>query len=235
MGNSAKDIYSNAQQKLKDLGTFKYDDSAGLSAAYNTAYSDYNNWINNAAKYGYNQYITDVNELYSQIQNYKKFSYDPQKDKLFQMYKQQYTNQGNRAMQNQMGVAAAASGGYNSSVAQTSAQNAFQGYMDALSDKAAETYQNALDMYKYNRQNTLDKYNAAREMNNTANEQYWKQADVRANNMNNAYNAFKDDRSFQYNKYSDNRKYWQTQEQNAQSQLNWEKEYALNKKLYKGK
>lgn len=251
----AKEDFANANKQLADLGSFSY--TGGLDKAYKTAMNDYNEWADNPTKHGYNAYITDVNDLFSQVMSQKQFSYDPQQDALFQMYKKQYETQGNRAMQNQMGVAAAMSGGYNSSVAQTSAQQQYQNSMDELSQKAAETYQSALDMYKYQQQNLLDRYNVARDMNNAGNEAYWQQLGVKQNRANNAYNAYNDDRNFQYNQFSDNRNYWSSQKQNAQSQINWQaeydqtekwnkqnydqtekwnnKNYKLNKKLYKGK
>ena len=235
MGKTAiQKEYDNANAELKGLQSFKYIDSAELKALYNSAYNDYNSFINNPQKNGYNAYINDVNELFDKVMNQESFSYDPQTDKLFQMYKQQYQSMGQSAMQNQMGVASAASGGYNSSAAQTSAQSAYKTFMDELSNRAAETYQNALDMYNYKQQNLLDRYNAAREMNNSSNDAYFKQADIRAQNMNSAYNAYNDERNFQYNQFSDNRSFYQNQSRNALDQLNWLNEYKLQKKLYKG-
>ena len=231
---SSEKKLEKANKKLKELNKFKYDDSQGLSSAYSLAYNDYSNWLKNASKNGYGKYSGDVESLYGDVMNQKKFSYDPVKDKLFQLYKQQYTNQGSRAMQNQLGAAAAFSGGYNSSAALTSSQNAYQNYLTALSEKAAETYQNALNMYKYNQQNLFDKYNAARDMNNTANEAFWKQADARAQRMNSAYSAYNDDKNYQYNKYSSDRDFYQSQGKNALDQINWLKEYKLKKKQYKG-
>ena len=233
---AAEKQLATANSRIKKLGSFPYSDKAGLKSTYNSAYRDYTGWVNNPTAHGFNTYITDVKKLYNQVQNY---TYDPQKDGLFQMYKNQYQAQGTRAMQNQMGVAAALSGGYNSSVAQTSAQQQYKDIMSGLNDKAAETYQ-------LNRQNLIDRYNTARDMNNAGNDDYWKQVDVRANRMNNAYSAYNDDRTFQYNKYNNDRTYWQTQGQNAQTQINWQKEYDqtnawnkknynLQKKQYKGK
>lgn len=241
---SVANDYNNALNQLGKYGSFSYNSI--FDDKYNNAKNSYDDIINNPSKYGYNSHITDVNDLFEQIMNQEKFSYDTKKDALFQMYKRQYEAQGNRAMQNQMGVAAAMSGGYNSSVAQTSAQKQFQSSMDELSQKASETYQNSLDMYKYKQQNLLDRYNVARDMNNAGNEAYWKQVDVATNNMNNAYNAWQDDRNFQYNSWNDGRTYWAGRADAAQGQVNWEKEYnqtenwnkknyELQKKIYKGK
>lgn len=241
---SVANDYNNALNQLGKYGSFSYNSI--FDDKYNNAKNSYDDIINNPSKYGYNSHITDVNDLFEQIMNQEKFSYDTKKDALFQMYKKQYEAQGKRSMQNQMGVAAAMSGGYNSSVAQTSAQKQFQNSMDELSKKAAETYQNSLDMYKYKQQNLLNRYNTARDMNNAGNEAYWKQVDVATNNMNNAYNAWQDDRNFQYNSWNDGRTYWAGRADAAQGQVNWEKEYnqtenwnkknyELQKKIYKGK
>ena len=232
--SSTKKQLKNSNEKLSELEKFSYNDSSGLKQLYKDAEKDYNNRIDNPEKYGYNAYIGDVNSLFNQLMNQEKFSYDPKTDELFQLYKEQYRNMGQRAMQNQMGTASALSGGYNSSVAQTAAQNAYGNIMNALSEKAGETYQNALDRYRYNQQNTLDKFAVARDMNNSSNEAYWKDTDIRAQKANSAYNAYNDERNFQYNGYSDNRSFYQNQSKNAQDQLNWLREYALQKRLYKG-
>jgi len=233
--SSAQKQLNQALEELYRLDKFKYSDTSNLKKAYNSAQKDYNSYIANPEKYGYNKYINDVNSLFDSVMNQKEFSYDPAADMLFQLYKQQYQSRGSSAMKNQMGVASALSGGYNSSAAQTSAQNAYQKYLDELSAKAGETYKNALDMYKTGQQSLLDKYNTARDMNNSLNEAYWKNADIKAIGLDNAYNAYADDRNFQYNKFSGDRSFYQNQSSNAQNQINWLKEYELNKKLYKGK
>ena len=227
-------MLEKANKNLSKLGDFSYSDSLGYKSAYDALLEDYNSYMNNPEANGYNAYIGDVNELFSQVMNQKPFSYNPEQDSLYQMYKNQYMSQGNSAMRNQMGVAAAASGGYNSSAAQTSALGAYQRYMDALSEKAVETYRNALDMYKYNQQSLLGRYNAARDMNSYGNNAFYQQADIKAQNMKNAYDLFNDDRSFQYDKYTNDRSYYLNQAKNALEQNNWLKEYKLQKKLYKG-
>lgn len=219
-----------AQAKLKST-KFSYDKS--LENNYKSAYDDYINFYNNPEANGFNAYINDVTDLYDQVMNQEKFSYDPQKDQLFQMYKKQYQAQGNRAMQNQMGAAAANSGGYNSSAAQTSAQNTFQTYMNDLSQKASETYKNSLDMYKYNQQNLLDRYNIARDMNNSGNDAYWKQLDAKNQMQSNAYNLFQDDKTFKYNQFVNDRDYWTGRIDAAQGQINFDNDYTQTEKWNK--
>ena len=223
-----------ANKALDKLGSYKYADTEGLKAAYNAAYNEYAKMLQNPEEYGYNAYQNDVDSLFGELMKAEQFSYDPKTDSLFQLYRQQYQNQGKRAMNNQLGVASALSGGYNSSAAQSAAQNAYQTYMNALSEKAAQTYQNALDRYKYDEQSRLNKFNTALDMNNASNDAYYKQAQANAQKMNSAYNAFSDDRDFSYNKYSADRSYLQNQSKSALDRVNWLKEYELQKKLYKG-
>mgnify|MGYP003294760732 CR=1 FL=1 len=73
-------------------------------------------------------YENKLNELYDQIMNREKFSYDFNKDQMYQMYKDKYTEQGKRAMQDTLGQAAGLTGGYNSSYGQTAAQQTYQNY-----------------------------------------------------------------------------------------------------------
>ena len=53
-----------------------------------------------------NSYAGQIKDLYDQIMNRPKFSYDVNRDPLFQQYKTQYVSQGQRAMQDVMGEAA---------------------------------------------------------------------------------------------------------------------------------
>ena len=88
-----------------------------------------------------------LNQIISQIQNREKFSYDLNGDALYQQYKDQATTQGKLAMMDTMGQAAAMTGGYGNSYAQSVGQQAYQGYLQGLNDKIPELYQLALNQY----------------------------------------------------------------------------------------
>ena len=85
--------------------------------------------------------------ILDKILNREDFSYDLNGDALYQQYKDQYTTQGKLAMMDTMGQAAALTGGYGSSYAQTAGQQAYQGYLQGLNDKIPELYQLALSKY----------------------------------------------------------------------------------------
>ena len=81
------------------------------------------------------------------ILNRKGFSYDLNGDALYQQYKDNYITQGKQAMMDAAGQAAAMTGGYGNSYAQTVGQQTYQGYLQGLNDKIPELYQMALDRY----------------------------------------------------------------------------------------
>lgn len=97
-----------------------------------------------------------LNETISQILNRDKFSYDLNGDALYQQYKDQYTTQGKLAMMDAMGQAAAMTGGYGNSYAQTAGQQAYQAYLQQLNDVVPELYGMALDQYNQEGQALYD-------------------------------------------------------------------------------
>ena len=90
---------------------------------------------------------TQLDEILNNILNRDKFSYDLNSDALYQQYKDQYMLQGQQAMMDTMGQAAALTGGYGNSYAQTAGQQTYQGYLQQLNDRVPELYQLALDQY----------------------------------------------------------------------------------------
>ena len=89
-----------------------------------------------------------LNETLQQILNREKFSYDMNADALYQQYKDQYTAKGQMAMMDTMGQAAAMTGGYGNSYAQSAGQQAYQGHLQDLNNKIPELYQLALNKYQ---------------------------------------------------------------------------------------
>lgn len=105
-----------------------------------------------------NSYENDLNNLYSQIVNRDAFSYNVNEDSLYQQYADQYIQQGKLAAQDAMGQAAALSGGYANSYAQSVGQQAYQGYLQELNNAVPELYSRALDKYTQEGQDLLNQY-----------------------------------------------------------------------------
>lgn len=89
----------------------------------------------------------------SEWMNRDKFSYDMHKDPLYQQYKEQYSALGKLAMEDTMGQAAAMTGGYGNSYAQSVGQQAYQQYMDQLNAMVPDLYAMARSDYEAEGQN----------------------------------------------------------------------------------
>ena len=139
-------------QQLKD---FTYDD---FSQSQQT--TDYLNQLNGLKGPGQFQFTQQQGwqNVIDQIMNREKFSYDVNGDALYQQYKDQYVNQGKMAMMDTMGQAAAMTGGYGNSYAQSVGQQAYQGHLQQLTDKIPELYSLALDKYNSEGQDLYNKY-----------------------------------------------------------------------------
>ena len=87
-----------------------------------------------------------------------EFSYDTETDPLYQAYKKQYLREGQRASENALGNAAAATGGIPSSYAVSAASQAGDYYAAQLSDKVPELFNSAYNRYA----NELGQYNKDR-------------------------------------------------------------------------
>ena len=94
------------------------------------------------------RYDEQIRQLYEQITGRRPFRYDSATDPLYQQYAQRYSEQGAQAMRDTMGRAAALTGGYGSSYAQSVGQQQFDAYLRRLADVLPQTYGMALDAYR---------------------------------------------------------------------------------------
>lgn len=94
------------------------------------------------------KYKGKIDELTAQILGRAAFEYDPEKDPTYQQYKESYTRNGQRAMEDTLGQVSARTGGLASSYAGSVAQQAYDQYMSSLADKIPELRQLAYQMYQ---------------------------------------------------------------------------------------
>lgn len=93
------------------------------------------------------RYDQTIQDMIQGILDREDFSYDPATDPLYQNYRKQYTREGQRATQDALGTAAAASGGIPSSYASTAAGQTANHYAAQMTDKIPELYQLAYNQY----------------------------------------------------------------------------------------
>ena len=181
-----------------------------------------------------------LNDLIQQIQNREKFSYDLNADALYQQYKDQYTTQGKLAMMDTMGQAAAMTGGYGNSYAQSVGQQAYQGYLQGLNDKVPELYQLALNQYNAETDNL---YSQASLLAGMEEQEYGRYRDKVSDyyteldrltedsryKAEQEYGMWADDQSFGYQQYRDQISDQQWQAQFDESVRQYDEQMALSK------
>ena len=137
-----------------------------------------------------NRYDDTIQELIAGILNRPGFSYDPETDLLYQQYRKQYNREGQRAAEDALGAAAAASGGIPSSYASTAAGQAGNYYAAQLTDKIPELYELAYNQY-------LNDYNM--QLSDLGVVQGAEQSDY--DKYLNALNQYNTDRNFAYDQW----------------------------------
>ena len=142
----------------------------------------------------------EADSYLSQYQNREDFSYDFNKDALYNQYKDQYIQQGKMAMMDTMGQAASMTGGYGNSYAQTVGQQAYNQQLNQLNEIMPELYNMALNRYTQEGQDLL-----------------------------NMYNIYMGKEEQEYGRYQDNYNNWYTQWQDLTNQYNTERELDYNK------
>ncbi len=184
-----------------------------------------------------------MDQLMDQILNRKPFEYDVNSDALYQQYKDQYMLQGQQAMMDTMGQAAALTGGYGNSYAQTAGQQTYQGYLQQLNDRIPDLYQLALSKYQMEGNALADQYAMVGAREDQAYGRYRDSVSDYYNELNRLYNQYATEREYDYGQYIDNRNYeyqtgrdavadqqWQAQYDEALRQ--WQAEFDENQRRY---
>lgn len=127
-----------------DYSQYSYD--SGSNEAYQQALSALQQAQKTVPTYA-GTYDQQLQDIYDQIVNRDKFSYDLNSDALYQQYADQYMRNGKLAMMDTIGQAAALTGGYGNSYAQSVGQQAYQGYLQQLNEIVPELYSQALEQY----------------------------------------------------------------------------------------
>ena len=165
------------------------EEGIAKKSAMDDALSNFNNFDTNW------QYSGEYKNILEGYLNRDPFSYDLNGDALYQQYKDKYIQHGKMAMQDTMGQAAAMTGGYGNSYAQSAGQQAYQNSLDNLNDIVPELYQMAYDRYNQSGQDMLNQlgvldadynrgYTAAKDKYTTSSDDYYNSADM--------YNADRD-------------------------------------------
>ena len=182
------------------------------------------------------QFQTSLNDLSGQIQNRPKFQYDVNADALYQQVAQNYLQQGQQAMMDTMGQAAALTGGYGNSYAQTAGQQQYNQHLLGLTEMVPQFQQMALQQYQMEGDQLMDQYQLMLQQEELAYGRYQDDlnryyADLdRAqaaydNERDYDYSRFADDRDFGYGKYQDELNYQYQLDRDAVADSQWEQQW----------
>lgn len=138
-----------------DYSQYAYDPST--NAAYTSAMAVLEQAKGNLPQYA-GTYDGQLDSLYQQIVGRDPFRYDLNEDMFYQQAADQYAKMGNMAMMDTMGQAAALTGGYGNTYAQSVGQQAYQGYLQQLNDNIPQFYQMALDAYNAEGDQLMQQY-----------------------------------------------------------------------------
>ena len=190
-----------ARQKLHEGYSYNSDVTAAKKRLEET--------LNNKPGAFSSTYEQRLDDLYNQIMNRDPFEYNFLKDQMYQMYKDQYTREGRRAMQDTMGQAASLTGGYASSYAQSVGQQQYQNYLQYLNDIIPTLREQKYQEYLQEGQDMYDKFGITEEAYNN---EYQKYRDSMADWQEDRsfdYGYYTGERDFDYSQFLNDRNYYQ--------------------------
>ena len=117
------------------------------SQAVQSAEKALGEWEGNQPDQYESKYSDEIEALLSDILNREEFSYNMNADPMYQQYRQQYTENGKKAMMDTVGQATALTGGYGNSYAVTAGSEAYDEYLNALNDVALDLRDRAYLQY----------------------------------------------------------------------------------------
>lgn len=183
------------------------------------------------------KYESQISDILDNILNRPKFSYtaeDMTNDDLYKMYRDQYMRQGNLAMRDTMGNAAALTGGYGNTYASAAGQQAYDNYVAQLNNKALDFYDRAYQRYADEGQNLYNQMNVVTGLDNTDYQRYRDGINDYYNDLNYYNGRYNQEYGYDYGEYQDRvtadqwaQEFAFQKQQAAQEQANWEAEMAL--------
>lgn len=179
-------------------------------------------------------YGDQIQQMLNNLLNRDKFNYDFATDPMYQQYAEKYQQQGKMAMRDTMGQAAALTGGYGNSYAQTAGQQTYQSYLQNLNDMIPELRNAAYQAYMNEGDTMRANLGMLQTQDATDYGRYRDTVSDYRDDLNYHYNRFSDMSAAEYNRYQNDsaawaadRDYWYRRHQDQQAQSNWEREFAL--------
>lgn len=167
------------------------------------------------------EYGEALKKAMDKILNAKDFSYHLNGDALYRQYRNQAVRDGRLAMHDTMGQAAALTGGYGNSYAQSVGQQAYARQLDGLADKIPALYNLAIQQYQLRSQGLKDRYNLLAGADQEAYSRYADSLAAWQEEADRLWQRYTDARDTDYGAYRDEIADWK-----------WQQEYEEEKRRY---
>lgn len=151
------------------------------------------------------QWQGQLDNLSGQIQNRPKFQYDVNADALYQQVAQNYLQQGKTAMMDTMGQAAALTGGYGNSYAETAGQQQYNNHLLGLTEMVPQFQQMALQQYQMEGDQLMDQYQLMLQQEELAYGRYQDDLNRYYADLDRAQAAYDNERDYDYSRFADER------------------------------
>lgn len=180
-------------------------------------------------------YQEQIDQLLKDTLARDKFSYDPYADPVYQQYRAAYLKNGRKAMRDSAANAAALTGGYGNSYAETAGAQAYESYLSELNNIVPTLYENAFARYRAEGEDALSRLGLLGDLDADAYQKYRDEVADAYADLNYYYKKYGDLSEREYQKYLSDLESWQAdrdfyyqQQQDERAQSNWEREFALS-------
>lgn len=153
-------------------------------------------------------YSGQLESIYNKIINREPFKYDLNGDMLYKQYADQYTRNGQQAMMDTMGQAAALTGGYGSSYASTAGNQAYQQYLTQLNSVIPDLYDRAYQRWQNEGTQLENQYSLAKDRDATDYSRWQDKMSQWNTDVDRANSWYNTDYTNDYNQYTDALNYW---------------------------
>lgn len=207
----ATNLAGVSESTLGNLG--KHSQGYKPSEAVSNAQSYLTGILNNKPGAYNSAYQNDLQGLYDRIMNREKFTYDLNGDALYNQYKQQYQQMGRQAMMDTMGQAAALTGGYGNSYANTAGNQAYQAYLSKVGDIVPQLQQQAFERYTQEGSDLNNRLNLVQNLENADYNRYRDSVSDWNTERSYANDDYWNQRNQDYQDYMNMLNYWNQQAQ----------------------
>ena len=158
--------------------------------------------------------------LYDSIAGREDFTYDLNGDTLYRQYRDAYVRKGKAAMEDTMGQAAALTGGYGSTYAESAGMQAYDRYLGELGGIVPELYALALDRYEAEGDALRQRYDVLSGLRDADRQSYQDAYDAWQDAVGQSYTTWQDLLEQERETWADSLDYW-TDRADAENKDYW--------------